>query len=259
VYYDAFFANGAPVVEAPQFKAGDRVRMRIVNGSASTYFWLTYAGGKMTVIASDGADVEPVDVDRFIMGIAETYDVIVTIPADGTAFEFLATSEDRTRSASVWLGKGIKQLAMPLGALKYFAGMKMMNGMMKMDGNLDDMGMNMSLQQMDMNVVMYPEITGEKKSKKESKKERKGERVKEQKSDGGNEGHKEMDHGDADGMYNSNALSDIVTLNYAMLRSPTSTALPPGPVTELRFELTGNMNRYLWAIDTRPFRRPTRS
>jgi len=259
VYYDAFFANGKPVVEAPQFKAGDRVRLRIINGSASTYFWLTYAGGKMTVIASDGADVEPVDVDRFIMGIAETYDVIVTIPADSTAFEFLATSEDRTRSASVWLGTGIKQLAMPLGALKYFAGMKMMNGMMKMDGNLDDMGMHMSLQQMDMNVVMYPEITGEKrkKDKKKEKMELKGkEGMKEMEGNNeGHEGHGKMKH-DMGGMgmsdmYKSNELSDIVTLNYAMLRSPTSTALPPGPVHEMRFELTGNMNRYLWAIDNK--------
>jgi len=242
VYYDHFLSNGQPVVKAPQFKAGDRVRMRIVNGSASTYFWLKYAGGKMTVVASDGADVEPVEVDRFIMGVAETYDVIVTIPADSTAFEFLATPEDRTRSTSVWLGSGIKQLAAPMEPLKYFAGMKMMNGMMKMDGNLDDMGMNMSLQQMDMNVVMYPEITGEKKSKSV----RKREKVRERKSE--NAGQGGMDHG---GMYNSNALSDIVTLNYAMLRSPTSTALPPGPVKELRFELTGNMNRYLWAINNK--------
>ena len=43
--------------------------------------------------------------------------------------------------------------------------MKMMNDMMKMNGDLDDMGMNMSLNQMDMNVVMYPEITGDKKNK----------------------------------------------------------------------------------------------
>jgi hypothetical protein len=49
--------------------------------------------------------------------------------------------------------------------LKYFEGMKMMNDMMKMNGDLDDMGMNMSLNQMDMNVVMYPEITGDSKPK----------------------------------------------------------------------------------------------
>ncbi len=224
VYYDLLFANGKPVDEAPQFKAGERVRVRLINGGASSYFWITYAGGKMTVVASDGIDVEPVEVDRFIMGIAETYDIIVTIPADSTAYELLATSEDRVRSTSLWLGNGIKQLAAPLQPLKYFAGMKMMNDMIKMNGDLDDMGMNMSLQQMDMNVVMYPEITGAKASE-------------------------HADHGDD--KYNSNALSNIVTLNYAMLRSPTSTALPPGPVKEMRFELTGNMNRYLWAIDNK--------
>ncbi len=224
VYYDLLFANGKPMDEAPQFKAGERVRVRLINGGASSYFWITYAGGKMTVVASDGIDVEPVEVDRFIMGIAETYDIIVTIPADSTAYELVATSEDRVRSTSLWLGSGIRQLAAPLQPLKYFEGMQMMNDMMKMNGDLDDMGMNMSLQQMDMNVVMYPEITGAKENAHE-------------------------DHGND--RYNSNALSDIVTLNYAMLRSPTSTALPPGPVKEMRFELTGNMNRYLWAIDNK--------
>ncbi len=222
VYYDRILANGRPVDEAPQLKAGDRVRIRLINGGASSYFWITYAGGKMTVVASDGMDVEPVEVDRFIMGVAETYDIIVTIPADSTAYELLATSEDRVRSTSVWLGSGIRQLAAPLQPLKYFEGMKMMNDMMKMNGDLDDMGMHMSLQQMDMNVVMYPEITGP----------------------------KEASHTDqgAD-RYNSNALSDIVTLNYSMLRSPAPTTLPPGPLKELKFTLTGNMNRYLWAID----------
>ncbi len=224
VYYDLVFANGKPVDEAPQFKAGERVRVRLINGGASSYFWITYAGGKMTVVASDGIDVEPVEVDRFIMGIAETYDIMVTIPADSTAYELVATSEDRVRSTSLWLGSGIRQLAAPLQPLKYFAGMEMMNDMMKMNGDLDDMGMNMSLQQMDMNVVMYPEITGAKENA-------------------------HTDHGND--RYNSNALSDIVTLNYAMLRSPTPTALPPGPVREMRFELTGNMNRYLWAIDNK--------
>lgn len=229
VYYDMLLANGRTVDEAPQHKAGDRVRVRLINGGASSYFWITYAGGKMTVVASDGMDVEPVEVDRFIMGVAETYDIIVTIPADSTAYELLATSEDRVRSTSLWLGRGIKQLAAPLQPLKYFEGMKMMNDMMRMNGDLDDMGMHMSLQQMDMNVVMYPEITGPKDAT----------RV---------EGAGHSHGGDA---YNSNALSDIVTLNYALLRSPTPTALPPGPVKEMRFELTGNMNRYLWAIDNK--------
>jgi FtsP/CotA-like multicopper oxidase with cupredoxin domain len=43
---------------------------------------------KITVVASDGNDVEPVEVDRLLVAVSETYDVIVTIPADKTAYEF---------------------------------------------------------------------------------------------------------------------------------------------------------------------------
>ena len=155
-----------------------------------------------------------------ILSVSETYDVIVTLPADKTTYEFLATSEDRTKSASLYLGNGIKQLTAPLPKLKYFDGMKMMNGMMKMNGDLDDMGMQMSYNQMDMNVVMYPEITGNQKLKVES--------------------HKEMKMDNSD-QYDSNKLSDFVTLNYTMLKSPTKTTLPKdAPVKELKFELTGN-------------------
>jgi hypothetical protein len=59
---------------------------------------------------------------------------------------FLATPEDRTKSASLYIGGGIKQLIAPLPKLKYFEGMKMMNDMMNMNGTMKDMGMNMSLQ-----------------------------------------------------------------------------------------------------------------
>ncbi len=236
VYYDKILMNGKPStditsVDGKQLKAGDKVRLRISNGGASSYFWLTYAGGKITVVANDGNDVEPVDVDRLIIAVSETYDVVVTIPAENTAFEFLATTEDRTNSTSYYIGNGIKQLVTPQPRLKYFEGMKMMNGMMKMNGDLDDMGMRMSLNQMDMNVVMYPEITGEAKKKAADKM-----------------GNMKMTEDD----YNSNKLSDIVTLNYAMLRSPTKTNLPKdAPVKELKFELTGNMNRYVWSLDNK--------
>ena len=176
VYYDKVLLNGnhtteLTTIEGKELKAGDKIRLRISNGGASSYFWLRYAGGKMTVVASDGNDVEPIEVDRLIIAVSETYDIIVTIPEAGKAFEFMATTEDRTRSTSYFIGNGEKQLVGEMPRLKYFEGMKMMNDMMKMNGNLDDMGMNMSLNQMDMNVVMYPEITGEsnKKKKKTSK------------------------------------------------------------------------------------------
>src|SRR6202012_5457102 len=111
----------------------DKVRLRIVNGSSSTYFWLNYAGGKITVVANDGVDVEPVEVDRLIVAVAETYDVIVTIP-ENKSYQFMATAEDRSLSTSLWLGSGPKISLLPLKKVKYFAGMKMMNGMMWLNG-----------------------------------------------------------------------------------------------------------------------------
>ena len=244
IYYEKFLINGKNESQLSQFKSGDKIRLRISNGGASSYFWLTYAGGKITVVANDGNDVEPVEVDRLLIAVSETYDVIVEIPENNTSYEFLVTSEDRTKSASLYIGEGIKQLTDPLPKLKYFEGMKMMNGMMKMNGDLDDMGMQMSYNQMDMNVVMYPEITGE--VEKKEKIEKKGE----EKIDHSKHNMNDMKMGEE--QYNSNELSDITTLNYAMLKSPFKTNLPKdAPVKELRFELSGNMNRYVWSLDNK--------
>ncbi|MBU2904220.1 multicopper oxidase domain-containing protein [Arenibacter algicola] len=226
VYYDKFLINGKNESQLSQFKAGDKVRLRIANGGASSYFWLSYAGGKITVVANDGNDVEPVEVDRLIIGVSETYDVVVNIPQEDTAYEFLATPEDRTKSASIYLGNGTIQLKSRMPKLKYFEGMKMMNGMMNMDGSMDDMGMDMSLQKMDMNTVMYPEVTGS--------------------------GDKKMDHKMDHENHTMEANAELVTLNYGMLKAPHPTTLPKdAPVKELRFELTGNMNRYVWSMDNK--------
>ena len=238
VYYDKVLMNGEvntdlKSIDGKALKAGDRVRLRISNGGASSYFWLRYAGGKITVVASDGNDVAPVEVDRLIIAVSETYDVVVTIPENGVAYEFMATTEDRTQSTSYFIGNGIKQLISPLPRLKYFDGMKMMNDMMKMNGDLDDMGMKMSLNQMDMNVVMYPEITG--KAAKAKDHDMKG-----------------MNMEPDPNRYNANALGDIVTLNYAMLKAPHPTTLPKNTAAkELKFTLTGNMNRYVWSMDNK--------
>ncbi len=228
VHYDKFLINGAYGQQLSQFKAGDKVRLRIANGGASSYFWVNYAGGKFMVVANDGNDVEPVEVDRLIIGVSETYDIVVTIPQKGISYELLVTPEDRTESTSIFIGEGTKQVHPPLPKLKYFEGMKMMNDMMKMNGDMKDMGMNMSLQKMDMNAVMYPEITGNQADNEMQK-------------DGA------MDHSGHD-MGNA----DIVTLNYDMLKSPYNTELPKDqPVRDLTFTLTGNMNRYVWSLDNK--------
>lgn len=224
VYYDQFLINGKNQYIANDFKAGDKVRLRIANAGASTYFWLNYSGGKITVVANDGNDVVPVEVDRLIVAVSETYDVILTIP-DNKSYELLVTPEDRTKSASLWLGNGDKVPAAKLPKLKYFEGMKMMNDMMDMSGNIVEMkGMKMQNQLMDMNVVMYPEISG---------------------------GGMPTQQSDMQGMEMPAQKQKIVTLNYNMLRSPTLTTLPNAPTRALNFELTGNMNRYVWTLDNK--------
>jgi CopA family copper-resistance protein len=237
IYYDNFLLNGRNQSQQPQFKAGDKVRLRIANAGASNYFWLKYAGGKITVVATDGNDVEPVEVDRLIIAVSETYDVVVTVP-ENKSYEFLVTSEDRTNYASMWLGSGEKVAATKLASPKYFAGMKMMNDMMDMRGNMIEMeGMKMQNQIMDMNIVMYPELTGPEKPSKPEKMNMSS-----------------MDSGHAEHSMesmNDSAMPDIVTLNYNMLRDPKKTTLPAGPWRTLNFELTGNMNRYVWTIDNK--------
>ncbi len=240
VYYDKFLLNGMNPYEQPQFKAGDKVRLRIMNSGASDYFWLSYSGGKITVVATDGNDVVPVEVDRLIIAVSETYDVIVTVP-ENKSYEFLVTPEDRTKSTSLWLGDGEKVPAARMPRLKYFAGMKMMNDMMDMKGNLVKMeGMEMHNQIMDMNTVMYPEITG---PEKPVDNDTIGTTMK-------SEGERQAaDNQGMAGMDMSGETRDIVTLNYTMLRSPEKTTLPKGPLKELKFNLTGNMNRYVWTLD----------
>ena len=216
VYYDKILINGKNTtdlksIDGRTLKGGDKVRLRISNGGASSYFWLRYAGGKITVVANDGNDIAPIEVDRLIIAVSETYDIVLTIPNDGVAYELLATTEDRTQSASYYVGNGIRQLISPLPRLKYFEGMKMMNNMMKMNGDLDDMGMKMSLNQMDMNAVMYPEITEKTTT-------------------------------------SSDIITLNYAMLQSTENTSLPKALG---VRNLSFTLTGNMNRYVWSMDNK--------
>ncbi len=109
VYYDAFWINGKSSSEIDA-KPGERIRFRVINAGASSYFYLHSAEGPLTVIAADGPDVEPVMVDRLLIGMAETYDVLFTVPRRGS-WEIRATAQDNSGSASVFVGKGRKHRA----------------------------------------------------------------------------------------------------------------------------------------------------
>jgi CopA family copper-resistance protein len=77
------------------FQAGERIRLRFINGSSMTLFDVRVPGLQMTVVQADGNDVEPVTVDEFRIGVAETYDVIVQ-PKDNVAYTIFAQPEDRS-------------------------------------------------------------------------------------------------------------------------------------------------------------------
>jgi CopA family copper-resistance protein len=77
------------------FRRGERVRLRFINGSSMSILDVRIPGLKMTVVATDGQDVEPVIVDEFRIGTAEVYDVIVE-PAEERPYTIFAQSIDRS-------------------------------------------------------------------------------------------------------------------------------------------------------------------
>ncbi|SFC38774.1 copper-resistance protein, CopA family [Kaistella jeonii] len=253
VYYNNFLINGQISSDYKNLKAGDKVHLRIANGGSSSYFWLNYGGGKITVIGNDGNEVEPVEVDRLIVGVSETYDIEVTIP-ENKSFEFRSTSEDRQGHASLWLGSGDRVEAPNLPKLMLFEGMKMMNGMMEMSGDMKPMNMTMGNQMMDMNEVMYPELS-ESQRMQSMKHMHEMMGTTNKSSDMKMDSDKSMDHSKMDMTsemkINSSDQNSIKRLSYNMLKSPFKTILPDDNVKELKFTLEGNMRNYLWTLDNK--------
>jgi FtsP/CotA-like multicopper oxidase with cupredoxin domain len=104
VAYDAFLASGRKSIALPG-KPGEKVRLRFINAGTATYFYLQSATGPLTIVAADGPAVKPLPVKRLLIGMAETYDVIVTVPPTGQ-WEVRATSQDGSGHASILLGEG---------------------------------------------------------------------------------------------------------------------------------------------------------
>jgi CopA family copper-resistance protein len=92
-----YLMNGRAAHENPTFTAqpGQRVRLRIVNASTMTFYDFRIPGLPMTVVQADGQNIKPVETDEFRIGVAETYDVIVTLP-DARAYTLFAETMDRS-------------------------------------------------------------------------------------------------------------------------------------------------------------------
>lgn len=259
VYYPAFLINGEENIEYPDFKPGEKVRLRIIDGGASTSFWMTFGGEDPLLVSADGLDVIPVKKNKTFIGIAEAYDFIVTIPEDGK-IEFKITAQDGSGTASAFLGTGkvlkaqeipkpdkigmmmkMAKMDMKMGAhaLKYRPskderfkikaeyGMQMdkMDGEMKMDhSKMSGMDMNKPKDTMAMSKMNHSNMTG-----MEMKKENTMPAMK------------------------MEGMDLFAEYNYDYLKSPEKTNYDKNvPVKEVLLNLTGNMNRYIWSMNGVP-------
>ena len=263
IYYPAFLANGKKVAEYPEFKAGEKVRLRFINASASSYYWLDFGGGNPTIVSSDGVDVTPVNKSRFLFGIAETYDVIVTIP-NGT-LEVTATAQDGSGSTSIRLGSGklfpatVIDRPNKVAMMKQMAKMDMKMGAPAMAGNqkkntpealMKKYGMQMDMKDGKIDNQMNMKMDDQK-LMNDDHMQMEMDKKKDVKKDSMPMSHNmsmmEKDSRSFD--YNTRK----TYFNYDFLKAKENTTYKEDlPVNDLLLNLTGNMQRYVWSINGVP-------
>ena len=241
------------------FRPGEKVRLRFINGSTMTFFDIRIPGLEMLVVQADGNDIEPVPVDEFRIGVAETYDVIVQ-PKDERAYAIFAQSEDRTGYARGTLAPREGMIAplppmdprpvrtmvdMGMGNMKpgeSMKGMEMSGDMsdMKMDGDMAGMDMHgMNMKGMDMSHMAMPKIEVDDPGPPPINVENQMRAMMPIDRTGS----------PGDGLENNGRR----VLNYKQLRATRPGADPRPPTREIILHLTGNMERYIWGFNGRKF------
>ena len=229
-YTYTFLMNGEN--PATRFQAlfikGEKIRLRFINSSAMTFFDIRIPNLKMTVVATDGNNIQPVDVDEFRIGVAETYDVIVE-PKDEKAYAIFAQSIDRSGYALGNLTTDIDVLAeipeldkrqtltmTDMGMSQDMSKMSDMKSMKKMDKNMKK----------EIPITPLPMKNG---------------------YDNTMQAMNPQYRLDDPGVGLRNNGRKVLT--YADLRSLKSTANERYPDREIVLHLTGNMDRYIWSIN----------
>ena len=237
IYYPAFLSNGKKLAEYPEYKTGEKIRLRFINASASTYYWVDFGGGNPMIVASDGVDVQPISKSRFLFGIAETYDVIVTIPEG--ILEVTATAQDGSGHTSIQLGNGTlypaKRIDRPdkVEMMKQMAKMDMKMGAPAMVGNqkkktpeflMQKYGMKMDMKEGQMNDKMNMD-------------------------DHMNHNNQMMEKDTSSFDYKTRK----AYFNYDFLKAKEKTTYKADiPVNDILLNLTGNMQRYVWSMNGVP-------
>ncbi|MBA4780634.1 MAG: copper-binding protein [Sphingomonadales bacterium RIFCSPHIGHO2_01_FULL_65_20] len=238
-----FLANGRGPKEGMEylFKAGERIRLRIINGAAMTFFNIRIPGLPMTVIATDGQRVRPVEVDELQIGTAETYDVILE-PGSAPAYSIVAESMDRSGMALATLASApglraeVPALRDPPLLTMGDMGMNHGNGMDhgSMDhGSMDHGSGSMSMQGMKMRdtTLLPPDVKV-------------------------GPGIDMVSMAPVDKMGDPGlGLRDVPhrVLNYRMLAAAEPNPEAREPTRLLELHLTGNMERYMWSFDGRMY------
>lgn len=233
IYYPAFLVNGEQSQQYPEFTPGEKVRLRIINGAASSQFWMTFGGGDPTLVAADGLNVESVKRNKTFIAIAETYDFIVTIPENGK-IEFRATAQDGSGSTSAFLGKGEALLAEEVPRPDKIG---MMMQMAKMDMRMGAPALKFIPKKDNPQKMMenWGMIMNSDKKQEDDMSEMEMSKDKDMDSD--------MDH----------SMDMFAEYNYNYLKSTEKTAYEKDvPVKEILLNLTGNMNRYIWSMNGIP-------
>lgn len=116
IAFDAYLANDRELSDplVVQVDRGGRARLRIINGAASTNFWIELGALSGALAAVDGMDVSPVFGRRFEIAMAQRLDIEVVVPGSGGAFPILAQREgDRARTGIVLATAGAAVARVP--------------------------------------------------------------------------------------------------------------------------------------------------
>ncbi|MDF1878095.1 copper resistance system multicopper oxidase [Sulfurimonas sp. SAG-AH-194-C20] len=242
-YTYTFLMNGENPATRFQalFKKGEKIRLRFINSSAMTFFDIRIPNLKMTVVATDGNNIQPIEVDEFRIGVAETYDVIVE-PQDDIAYAIFAQSIDRSGYALGNLTSDVNVLAdvpqlderqqLTMTDMGMSMDMKSMKNMSKMESKKEMPGMK----KMDKN----PKMSMKKEIPITPLEEANG-------FDNTMRAKSPQYRLDDPGVGLRNNGRKVLT--YADLRSLVSTKDERYPDREIILRLTGNMDRYMWSIN----------
>ena len=241
-----YLANGAsPAANWTGIvKAGERVRLRFINGSSSTFFDVRIPGLQLTVVSADGQRVEPVAVDEIRMGVAETYDVIVE-PQEDRAYTIFAQSMDRSGYARATLAPrpDMQAEVPPLDPKTWLT--------------MSDMGMSMDMHQMDMDGQARMQDMGSMDGMDDMNGMQGMSAAMSMKD------MKSRDPAvDMKVLHPSRALDDPGprlrsngrrVLTYADLHTVGGAQDKRGATREIQLRLTGNMQRFIWGFDGKKF------